>query len=493
MPKIEIKEPTLNGQAYVIKYAEREAFFLRVNRGGKRYTNISLKTSDIKQAHKNALSAYVQIESQAPKTKSRNLSFAKICELYLQEKEVEVTRGQLADRSHDLYRQRISQRILPYCRAKGIRSIGDICKTSFSDYSGYYLDVTQKGKWKSDTNGLSAGTINSDITTLKAILSWMVDNEMLDPKKKPEVKKIKDRKNYRDEANPAFLPDHWKRFSDELYAIEKQSLDQETRWKRRWIIQWVRFQYQSGCRPHETAQIRWGDCEVVRRSDGKLSGIVKISNTTKTGGREVAMNGNTLQAIKSHLSKGIKIRNEQHADLNRRITAEMIKDKKGNLVTEIEPLVLPPSDDDLLMMNPFFSDRSMYHIEHIRQWFNRVLAKCDFDRKYTLYSLRSTHISFALLQGQRVNLVAKNCGTSLAMIQKTYDGLSSRFHIDSLGFFQSASVSNGEDTLLDNMSQYPAGDQERKKTAPGARRAEATARTYGKKQKRPKAVDLESL
>ena len=220
MPKIEVKESTLNGQAYVIKYADRQTFYLRVNRGSKRYTNVSLNTFDIKQAHKNALSAYVKVEGEPPKSKSRKLDISKACDAYLEERAKEVSRGQLAPRSQDLYRQRISQRILPYCRGKGIRSIGDINKNTFQDYSGHYLDVTQKGKWQTETSGLSVGTINSDITTLKAVLNWMVEREMLDPKKKPDLRKLKDRKNYRDEANPAFLPEDWKRFCDELYAVE---------------------------------------------------------------------------------------------------------------------------------------------------------------------------------------------------------------------------------------------------------------------------------
>lgn len=451
MPKIEVKESTLNGQAYIIKYAERPGFFLRVGRGNKRYTNISLKTSDVEQAHKNALAAYVKVDGEAPKSKTKRYSLSKVFDAYLEDKAIEVSRGQLAPRSQDLYRQRIAQRILPYCRLKGIRCISDITKSSFADYAGHYLDVKQKGKWKTQSTGLSVGTINSDITTLRAVLNWMIDKELLDPKNKPDVKKLKDRKNYRDEANPAFLPEDWKKFCDELYSLENCIEDPETLWKRRWFIHWVRFQYQSGCRPHETAQIRIGDCEIVKRKDGKLSGILRISNATKTGGREVAMNGSTLQKIKSHLKKGIKIQNEIIEQKNKLIAAGQVLDKKGNTVSKILPLIAMPSNDDLLMMNPFFQDRSMYHTEHIRQWFNRVLLKCDFERRYTLYSLRSTHISFALLQGQRVNLVAKNCGTSLAMIQKTYDGLSSRFHIDSLGFFQESVPRKGEDSLMDSL------------------------------------------
>jgi len=442
MPKIEVKEPTLNGQAFIVKYAERANFYLRVNRGGKRYTNISLDTGDIKQAHKNALSAYVKVEQEPPKSRSRKLNFEKACEQYLAEKELDVARRQLAPRSQEAYRQRIYQRILPYCRSKGIKGIGDITKQSFNDYGGHYLDVTTKGKWKTETEGLSAGTINADITTLKAILNWMVEREMLDPKKKPEVKKVKDRKNYRDEANPAFLPDDWRKFCDELYLLDKDIDDEEKEWKLRWFIHWVRFQYQSGCRPHESMQIRLGDCEVAKRRDGKVGAIVRISNTTKTGGRDVVVNGSTFQKLKYHLDKGIKIRNKQIEMHNIRVASGEMQAKPLQLIPEA-------SNDDLLLMNPFFKDRSVYHMEHIRQWFNRVLEKCGFDRRYTLYSLRSTHISFALLQGQRVDLIAKNSGTSLAMIQKTYDGLSSRFHIDSLGFFKDAGVpSEGEDSLI---------------------------------------------
>ncbi len=147
------------------------------------------------------------------------------------------------------------------------------------------------------------------------------------------------------------------------------------------MIHWVRFQYQSGCRPHETAQIRLGDCEVVKRKDGKVSGILKISHTTKTGGREVAMNGSTLQKIKSHLNKGVKIRNEKIKLHNQAVLAGQAQNKKGDAVTDLLPLIPAPSKDDLLMMNPFFDNRSAYHVEHVRQWFNRILAKCDFERK----------------------------------------------------------------------------------------------------------------
>ena len=88
-----------------------------------------------------------------------------------------------------------------------------------------------------------------------------------------------------------------------------------------------------------------------------------------------------------------------------------------------------------------------------------VLKECSFKNRYTIYSLRSTHISNQLLKGVQVNKVAKNVGTSMEMIQQTYDGLSSRYSIDELGFFKDTNVpkEEEEDLSLDYSigSQHP--------------------------------------
>ena len=97
-------------------------------------------------------------------------------------------------------------------------------------------------------------------------------------------------------------------------------------------------------------------------------------------------------------------------------------------------------------MNPFLNvKRRVYHESYIIDWMNMILKVCDFKRRYTIYSLRSTHISYALLNGQTVNQVSKNVGTSMEMIQQTYDGLSARYSMDKLGFFKDTNVPKEED------------------------------------------------
>ena len=52
--------------------------------------------------------------------------------------------------------------------------------------------------------------------------------------------------------------------------------------------------------------------------------------------------------------------------------------------------------------------------------------------KRTLYSLRHTYISLRLLEGVSPSLIAKQCGTSVEMIQRHYDHLTALMHVDEL-------------------------------------------------------------
>jgi integrase len=145
------------------------------------------------------------------------------------------------------------------------------------------------------------------------------------------------------------------------------------------------------------------------------------------------------------MRKGIKIRNKQIEVMNKVIREEC--DGKNlvwlrkryplvNPETRQIDLLAPQSNDDLLMMNPFLKNRKMYHSEHIRGWWNEILSKCDFKDRFTLYSLRSTHITHALLKGMNIRVIAENCGTSQAEIEFTYKRLNNLLNKDELGFFK---------------------------------------------------------
>ena len=135
------------------------------------------------------------------------------------------------------------------------------------------------------------------------------------------------------------------------------------------------------------------------------------------------MNGHWLNSFKYHLNKGIKLRN---AELQNK---------------DFEALLLPkPTKDTLLMSNPF-NKNGMQPItdETIRQKFNLVLSTLDLDKKYTLHSLRATHITHALLKKMRIRVIADNVGNSEAEIERTYYRLNNLLNIEELGFHRKKS------------------------------------------------------
>ena len=451
MPALEYQESTLNGEATIIKYKDRKYFNLKVYRGGKKYTNISLNTDDIEQARKNAIKAYVKVVSEPPRSSKSTMTIARIFEKYMEAKHKDVERGQTKALTAKLYGQRIEQRYLPYLKYKNLSNIKDIRKNSFDDYAGFQLDKTQRGRWANACKGLSPTTINTDISTLNVMFTWMVNNNHLDPIHKPVIQRIKNRTKFRDEANPAFLPNDWQAFKDVLYKFDQGYENEYETWRRRWFINYVRFMYGGGFRGHEARKIRFGDVEMDKRKDGKPVAIIQIDADTKTGRREAVMNGNTFLNVKYHLNKGIKIRNKQISLMNEKLLGgDKVLDFHNRRHEKELPPVHNPEKDDLVLMNPFLNGkRRIYHESYIRDMWNLVVRECDFKNRYTLYSLRSTHISYQLLQGISVNKVAKNVGTSMAMIQMTYDRLSSRYSMDELGFFKDTQVPNkGEDELI---------------------------------------------
>jgi len=474
MPKITYKESTLNDQASIIKYNHREEYYLRIKKEGKKYANFSLKTTDLEVARKDALNVFVANHALPARRRGSKYLFATACEKFLEKKQERVDMRLLRPRSYDSYHQRIYQRILPFAKATGIIKVSDIDRDSWRDkYFTFYRTKRTKGKWNAASEGLSITTINSDISTIKELLNWMIEEQLVDSNKILLPKQENDNRNMQEEANPAYMPDSWQKFKTALYEWEKEIDgqgvglkygwnnydDEERAWKKTWLKHYVLFQYHLGARPDETTKILFQHTSYKTLDNGQKKGIVYIVPMNKRGKRTSIMNGHTLLNIKYHLNKGIKIRNKQVAEFNK-----MIDEKFSSLSTDqlckrfrrINPETRrweehpPASDKDPIMLNPFRKedDWKMFSVQTIADWYKEILAKSGLTEPFTVYSLRSTHITHAILDGIRSGkttasikvLVADNCGTSEAEINRTYRRLNNILNMDLLGFHKSKEV-----------------------------------------------------
>ena len=471
MPKIHFKEETLNGRAVIIAYADREYLTLRIPRGDKKYSNISLGTSDLKVAHDKALDVYAATINQPLKSRNRKFSFATACKEFLEWKEEHAEIGEIKKSAVKTYSQRIYQRIIPYAKSVGVSNVGDIGRESFENYGVHFRKVETKGKWKTATAGLSVATINSDLTTLNELMGWLVKRDVLDANHFPTINKLRDRKEYKEEANPAFMPDEWDAVKSHLMDwVQKREDDDELKlWRRRWMFNWIFFMYHFGGRYHEAMQLRVGDVSTRKMPDGKLKGIIEVSASTKTGRRTVVMNGHWVNSVKSHLNRGVKLRNQIIEEHNRLVQSGDIKNYRWRFQGRI-PLLPKPSKDTPLFLNPIFQTinkedkRNMrkfeaeqrldevrwevlpYSSEHIRKKYQALVEMAFVNcaardrtkkftdyRKFTLHSLRSTHITHQLLNGVRIRLIADNVGNSEAEIERTYYRLNNLLNIEELG------------------------------------------------------------
>ena len=100
-----------------------------------------------------------------------------------------------------------------------------------------------------------------------------------------------------------------------------------------------------------------------------------------------------------------------------------VRGKRGVGLCKSMPGAVWPFQRMLARNDPDPTDK-LFPVDHKKQ-FNRILEELElkFDRegnRRTLYSLRHSYISFRLLEGADIYQIAKNCRTSVEMIEKHY-------------------------------------------------------------------------
>ena len=176
---------------------------------------------------------------------------------------------------------------------------------------------------------------------------------ILTARNQPRIERIKDLKKYNVESNPVTYLMIGRDLMMNYINLIKVGMMSMKLGKEDGLLTTSDLCIKVDSVPHESRKIRFGDCEIISKND-KTACLIQIDENTKTGRRECSINSNTFLKLKSHLDKGIKLRNRQIEDINSRL-------KKGdkNIIDTYrkkikEPIELLPRDkDDLVLMNPF--------------------------------------------------------------------------------------------------------------------------------------------
>ena len=184
-----------------------------------------------------------------------------------------------------------------------------------------------------------------------------------------------------------------------IYDSEQNAHTEKTRQIRELLYDYCEIAVNTGIRPGtEMEAITWGDIELRRQNEKAQFFIhVRKGKTTKhTGTRKVVCKKDVIGAF-------IRLRERFP---NRKPTDALLRLANGETTPQLGKAFEKVLQTENLKQSPM--------------------------GPRTLYSLRHTYITWQLLNGQTMDVIAKQCGTSVTMIEQHYSHVKPEMFADAL-------------------------------------------------------------
>jgi integrase len=290
-------------------------------------------------------------------------TFRFVAQQFLKEYEI-LTEGQRSPKWVETVRERLELHLIPYF---GDMVVSEITPGKVQEYRIHRARNGYRGQPP------ALNTIRNEMIPLRQVLKTAVRHQWLDhvPDFSPPFK------SSRKVSHRAwFSPQEYRQLYEATRERAKNPKKEMWRWECEQLHDLVLFMANTGLRPDEVKRLEYRDVQVVRDQDTDEM-ILEIEVRGKTG---VGFCKSTAGAVRPFL------RVRKRAD---------------------------PKPTALLFPR--------LH----RALFNNILddlkLKLDRDgRRRTIYSLRHTYICLRLMEGADIYQIAKNCRTSVEMIQKHY-------------------------------------------------------------------------
>lgn len=291
----------------------------------------------------------------------REKTFKDAAEQFMREYEV-ITDGERNPKYVKDHFVRIRDRLIPFFGEYGLSQItGGVVQE-------YRISRAEEG-----AKPPSRSTMHHEIVTLRQVLKTALRHDWLD--RLPDLSMP-----YRSAGKVShrawFSPDEYKQLYQATREHSRASRGKSWEWAAAQLHDKVLFMANTGIRPDEANSLEYRDVAVV----------------------EDEATGETILEIQVRGKRGVGY----------------CKSTRG---------AVRPFERMRERNQPEPTDR-LFPVDHKKQ-FNRILEKAGlkFDRegnRRTLYSLRHSYISFRLLEGADIYQIAKNCRTSVEMIEKHY-------------------------------------------------------------------------
>jgi integrase len=353
----------MGGRLHVYKRDDSRHWQCSTYLGGKN-RRVSTKEESLSHAKDFAEDWYLELKGkQRAGLIKDGPTFRKAAQAFLDEFEV-ITMGERSPRCVQDHKLRIDAHLIPFF---GDTPVADITPGKVQQYRVYRHQNSRTG------NPPARTTLHNEIVTLRQVLKTAHRHRWLDAL--PDLSspyKASGKITHR----PWFSPKEYKQLYEATRRRAKEPV--RPRWKRprEQMHDYVLFMANTGLRPDEASRLEYRDVEIV----------------------DDDATGDTILEIE-------------------------VRGKRGVGYCKSTPGAVTPFRRLLKRNNPKPTDR-LFPVNH-RERFNTILEEeaLKFDRdgkRRTAYSLRHTYICLRLMEGADIYQIAKNCRTSVEMIEQHY-------------------------------------------------------------------------
>ena len=325
---------------------------------------VSTKEESLSKAKDFAEDWYLELRGKATRGEVKNeKTFQEAAKRFTDEYEV-MTAGERNAKYVQDHQSRLRNHLIPYFGKKGL---SEITAGAVQDYRIHRMNG--EGGFKAP----SRSTMQHEIVTLRQVLKTAYRHGWLEVL--PDIS-MPYRASNKVVHRAWFSPDEYKRLYTATRENAKTANGTNWQWAAEQLHDKVLFMANTGIRPDEANWLEYRDVQIVD-DEATEETILEIE----------------------------------------------VRGKRGVGYCKSTPMAVTPFRRMVARNDPEPEDK-LFPVDHKRQ-FNRILDELNlkFDRdgnRRTLYSLRHTYISIRLLQGADIYQIAKNCRTSVEMIEKHY-------------------------------------------------------------------------
>jgi len=386
----DIDHTILGGKVHVYKRDGGRYWQCSTYLKGKNH-RISTKEESLSHAKQIAEDWYMELRGKARAgLLVTEKTFKKAAEQFLVEYEV-ITEGQRSPRWVEGHKIRLRLHLEPFF---GDLGVSEVTAGKVQDYRVHRIKTSSTGK------APARSTIHDEILTLRQVLKtavrhgWLSHLPDLSPPYKTQGKIV---------HRPWFSPAEYKQLYEATRAYAKTA-EPRYKWNAEQVHDFVLFLGNTGLRPDEAKNLQHRDVSIVT-DDATGERILEIEVRGKRGIGYCKSTPGAVRPYERMLGRALP------APLQTR----RARRRRG------EDLTVPPTPVEAKYPKPTDPVFPGNHIKLFNGVLTRSGLKKDRDgNARTAYSLRHTYICLRLMEGADIYQIAKNCRTSVEMIEKFY-------------------------------------------------------------------------